>query len=72
MSERENKILQKLQKQYHHNSAIAEKIQAVMKKKGCHLIIGVSSEGLRFMPRDKKTVIELSKIISNYDVKVIK
>lgn len=58
-------IFNKLMKQHEYNQQIADKIQAVMKQKHCHLVIGVSSEGLRFFPKDNRTQQELNKLMIN-------
>ncbi len=52
-------------KQHEYNQSIADKIQTVMRQKRCHLIIMISSEGLRFFPKDNRTKQELNKLMIN-------
>ena len=60
---RQDRVLAKLNRLHRQNELVAQRIIKAVEEHGGHLVIMVSSSGLRFIPKNKRTTDILSMLL---------
>lgn len=66
---RQKRLLERLNKKHNRNQAIADRILTALDKRHASVVIMVSSNGLRFLPKDVQSAKILVELLSEPKMK---